>query len=534
MRIITPKLRISLTYCRVLSLHVWFKMISRCCNFLKLIWVPVTVMALIVCFAALIWLGRAGLDTVVSETHEIVGRNLDSAVRISEIASRLQKISAHLNGLMTLRAAGTEGVDVPREISKIVKDVSELRVDLSDYRDHLASPQQVLGINDALNTLENYEGAVRWVGSMLELDFAAAVAFIHPFNKLFDSTARQFEEITSTAVIDARLRATVAAESANGTVLKFIILTLIVAVAISVGAWMGGRQQHKLQMTTEVLERLVTKRTHELAQRTADLEESLVRLRETQASLVMQEKMASLGGLVAGVAHEINTPIGVALTCVTFLSDETEKIQAAHSDGKLRKADFAEFIENSTSMTRLLQLNIERAASLVATFKMVSADRTSEERRIFNLMQYIDKILTSLSPSYRTIGHTVTLDCPNDIVIDGYPGAFAQILSNFVMNSIAHGFDDGASGNLTVQVTKYDVNDVELIYEDDGRGVPPEHRARIFDPFFTTRRGSSCTGLGLHIVFNLVHARLGGSVQICESDGGGARFILRFPLKAPE
>ena len=503
-------------------------------TFWKYIWAPATVMAIIACFVALIWLGRAGLDTVVSSTHEIVGRNLDSAVRISEIASRLQKISAHLNALMTLRAARKEGFDVQNELSAIVKDISMLRVDLSEYRDKLATPLQVQGINKALETLENYEGAVRWVGSMLELDFAAAVAFIQPFNALFDSTSKKFEEITATAVSDARVRADSAARSANETVLMFVILTLIVALAISVGAWIGGRQQQKLKMTAEVLEQLVIKRTHELAQRTTDLEESLVRLRETQASLVMQEKMASLGGLVAGVAHEINTPIGVALTCVTFLADQTEKIQAAQSNGRLRKADFAEYMEDSASMTQLLQLNIARAARLVATFKMVSADRTSEERRSFNLMQYLDKILISLSPSYRTIGHSVVLNCPHDIVIDGYPGAFAQILSNFITNSIAHAFDEGCAGNISVKVSELDTDNVELVYEDDGRGVPPEHRDKIFEPFFTTRRGSSCTGLGLHIVFNLVHARLGGSVQLSETSNGGARFMLRFPLRAPE
>ncbi len=496
-------------------------------------WVLATAVAVVVGFGLLIWLGRSGLDTVVAETHEIVGRNLDSAVRISEVGSRLQKISATLNGLMTLRAAGKEDVDITKELLGVGRDVADLRAYLTHYRDHLATPPQVPGINEALETLENYEGAVRWVGSMLEIDFAAAVAFLRPFNALFDRASERFEEITTTAVNDARIRAEKAADSANKTVLEFIFVTILVSVAISVGAWLAWRYQQKLRMTADVLERLVEKRTHELAQRTADLEESLANLRDAQASLLMQEKMASLGGLVAGVAHEINTPIGIALTCVSFLGDLTGKVQAEYLEGTLRKSQFREFLENCDASAKLLQSNIERAASLVQTFKMVSADRTSEARRDFNLHEYLDSVLTSLGPSYRTVGHKVNLVCPDDIIIDGYPGAFAQILSNFVMNSIIHAFEDGQVGTLSVEVTDAGGGVVQMIYEDNGRGVLPEHRALIFDPFFTTRRGSGCTGLGLHIVFNLVHARLGGDIQLCEAPTGWARFMVRIPLTAP-
>ena len=499
----------------------------------RVLWVPATVAAVVLGFALLIWLGRTGFDTVVAETHEIVGRNLDSAVRISEIGSRLQKISATLYGLMTLRAAGKEDIDLPKELEALGQQVARLRTDLTDYRERFASPQQVAGINEALTTLENYEGAVKWVGSMLEIDFGAAVSFLRPFNLLFDQASRRFEEITAAAVADARALARGAADSANRTVLSFIVVTLLGAVAISIGAWLAGRHQQKLRMTADILERLVEERTRELAQRSADLEESLASLREAQASLVMQEKMASLGGLVAGVAHEINTPIGVALTAVTMLAARTRKIQAHYGEGKLRKADFADYLETGAETTALLQSNIERAASLVQTFKMVSADRTSEARRGFDLRDYLKGVLTSLGPVHREAGHEILLDCPDGIRIDGYPGAFAQILSNFVMNSIIHGFDEGQTGRLAVRVSEDEAGMVQLVYEDNGRGVAAEHRAQIVDPFFTTRRGAGSTGLGLHIVYNLVRARLGGDIQLEDAPAGGARFILRFPRVSP-
>jgi C4-dicarboxylate-specific signal transduction histidine kinase len=499
----------------------------------RTVWVPVTIVAVVVGFVVLIWLGRTGFDTVVAETHEIVGRNLDSAVRMSEIANRLQKISATLYGLMTVQAAGRETVDVSKELEALSKDVAHLRSDLSDYRDRFATPQQLQGINEALSTLENYEGAVKWVGSMLEIDFASAVSFLRPYNAMFDRASQRFDEITNTAVTDARARAEKAANSANRTVLGFILVTLGAALAISIGAWMVGRYQQKLRMTADTLERLVQERTRELAQRSIDLEVSLASLREAQASLVMQEKMASLGGLVAGVAHEINTPIGVVLTGVSMLATRTDDVMAAYTSGALKKSEFAEFLKVCSATTALLLTNIMRAANLVQTFKMVSADRASDIRRKFELKEYLECVVTSLSPIYLKGHHEIILECPDGIMIDSYPGAIAQILNNFVMNSVLHGFDEGQVGQLSVRILASDTEMVQLIYDDNGRGIAPEYRTRVFDPFFTTRRGSGCTGLGLHIVYNLARAGLGGTVHLDEGPKSGARFVLDFPRIAP-
>jgi signal transduction histidine kinase len=488
---------------------------------------------MVVGFGLLTWLGATGFDSVVSETRQIVGTNLDSGMRISEIASRLQRINATLYGLMTTSAAGRSDIDVPAQLEALSQEVHRLRADLTDYRERFATPPQVAGITETLTTLENYEGAVRWVGSMLEIDFASAVSFLRPFNAMFDRVTQRFDDITATAIADARARASQAASAANSTVLSFIVVTLLAALGISGLAWVAGRHQQRLRVTAETLEMLVTKRTQELAQRSADLEDSLVKLREAQATLVMQEKMASLGGLVAGVAHEINTPIGVALTGATMLADRTSQIREVYGKSKLRKTDFDDFLETVSTASTLLQTNIERAAHLVHTFKMVSADRTSEGRSPFDLKSYLSDVLVSLGPAYRRGGHQVTLACPDGITIDGYPGVLAQIVSNFIMNSLVHGYDAGQSGRLSITVSEPADQQVELVYDDDGNGIAPEHRGQVFDPFFTTKRGTGCTGLGLHIVYNLVTARLGGDIVLESSPGQGTRFTIRFSRTAP-
>ncbi len=277
----------------------------------------------------------------------------------------------------------------------------------------------------------------------------------------------------------------------------------------------------------------MAERTREVAQRSHDLEESLTHLREAQTKLVMQEKMASLGGLVAGVAHEINTPIGVALTGASMLVEETASVRQRVANGQLRRSDFDNFLALCADASGLLMFNINRAANLVHSFKMVAADRASDERRKFTLKTFLEEVTVSLGPVYRKPGHQVLISCPDGLIIDGYPGALSQILSNLITNSVVHGFEDGRVGHISIAVSSHSDGLVELVYCDDGRGIAPENRGRIFDPFYTTRRSCGSTGLGLHIVFNLVTARLGGDIRIEAPDDQGSRFILTFPHSAP-
>ncbi|KAA0571835.1 HAMP domain-containing histidine kinase [Azospirillum sp. Sh1] len=254
-------------------------------------------------------------------------------------------------------------------------------------------------------------------------------------------------------------------------------------------------------------------------------------LRRTQADLIQAEKMASLGGLVAGVAHEINTPLGNALMGATHLQDRLTAIGRLAGEGNLRRSDFAEFHDTADELARLMVLNLRQAGELVQSFKQVAADQTSGEGRQFLLKPYLEDLATSLSPSWRRAGHSLRVECPEDIEIDGYPGVLAQILTNLVMNSITHAYREGQQGHLLIQVDAPEPDMVDLVYTDDGRGIAQPDIARVFDPFFTTRRGSGSTGLGLHIVYNLVVNRLGGRVAVDSPPGSGVRFTIRFPRR---
>jgi signal transduction histidine kinase len=277
-----------------------------------------------------------------------------------------------------------------------------------------------------------------------------------------------------------------------------------------------------------------------ISRREADLraakdaaEAALNDLNLAQDRLIQAEKMAALGQLVAGVAHEINTPLGNALTAVSFLADETARIAQVARTGTMRRSDFLQFVDQAIETSSFTLLSIGRAADLVHSFKQVAVDQVSEERRHFDLKVYLDEVLQSLKPTWKKGGHQLEVNCPDGVEIDGPPGALAQVLSNLVMNSLVHAFDEGQSGSLTVQVAMADERMVELLYTDNGKGIPLEFRDKVFDPFFTTKRGAGSTGLGLHIVFNLVTRKLGGFISLDESTSSGCRFRIRFPRVAP-
>ncbi|KAA0572561.1 PAS-domain containing protein [Azospirillum sp. Sh1] len=263
-----------------------------------------------------------------------------------------------------------------------------------------------------------------------------------------------------------------------------------------------------------------------------EAERALQDLKEAQVQLIQAEKMAALGSLVAGVTHEINTPVGIALTGASLLAEKTRALRHLFEAGALRRGDFAEFIDIADEATQLMLLNIERATRLIQSFKQIAVDQASEERRVFELNNYIHEVLRSLGMRIRRSGHTVAVHCPEDLTIDSYPGAFSQILTNFVINSLLHGYDPGVRGRLTVTVTAKD-GEVELVYADDGRGIPAELHGKVFEPFFTTSRDRGGSGLGLNIVYTLVMRTLRGRLRLDSAPGAGTAFTLRFPRVTP-
>ncbi|QCO16011.1 PAS domain S-box protein [Azospirillum brasilense] len=265
-----------------------------------------------------------------------------------------------------------------------------------------------------------------------------------------------------------------------------------------------------------------------------EAERALHDLKEAQAHLIQSEKMAALGSLVAGVAHEINTPIGIALTGASLMAERIRLIRRDFEAGTLRRPDFADFLEMAGEASQLMLLNIDRAAQLIQSFKQIAVDQASEERRVFDLRDYIDEVLRSLGVRIKRAAHGVEVDCPADLLIDGYPGALSQVLTNFVMNSIIHGYAPEQHGTLRVTARAVGVDEVELVYADDGRGIPPELHGKVFEPFFTTSRGAGGSGLGLNIVYNIATRRLRGRIALDSAPGRGTVFTLRFPRVAPK
>ena len=265
-----------------------------------------------------------------------------------------------------------------------------------------------------------------------------------------------------------------------------------------------------------------------LEAQTVKLQQEIEDRKRTETQLVQSEKMAALGDLVAGVAHEINTPLGIGVTGISYLNDATRVFKKLFTAGDATKRDLENFIEDCEESCQVTLSNLNRAAKLVAGFKQIAVDQSSDEKRVFNLKQYIGEVLFSLYPRIKKTKHTVNVDAPDDLEINSYPGAFSQILTNLVMNSLLHGFEDVEKGTISITV-KNEESALILCYEDNGKGMTPAQQKKIFDPFYTTKRGAGGTGLGMHLVFNLVSKTLEGEISCTSSVDKGTFFTITIP-----
>ncbi|WP_193227719.1 sensor histidine kinase [Aureimonas psammosilenae] len=287
---------------------------------------------------------------------------------------------------------------------------------------------------------------------------------------------------------------------------------------------------HMAEATNRFLFEL-NKREGALRREKERTEETLRELRRTQRELIQSEKLASLGQLVAGVAHEINTPLGIALTTATVMRDELQSFSQGVGEGRVSRAAFDRFVERLRDGIRLTTANLERSAQLVVSFKQVAADRASGERRKFDLKGFLDDLFISLRPLGKRFGHTILVECGEGIEMDSYPGALAQVLTNLVTNAYNHAFEATGGGTIRIEAARSDGDRVTLLFRDDGRGIDPANRTRIFDPFFTTGRAQGSTGLGLHIVFSLVTGTLGGTIEVESAPGEGTCFAIQLPRR---
>src|SRR5215468_5860142 len=282
-------------------------------------------------------------------------------------------------------------------------------------------------------------------------------------------------------------------------------------------------------------ENAIAKRRTEDELRTAKekAESALLELNTAQQNLIDAERLAALGGLVAGVAHEVNNPIGISLTVASSFARRTEMFETdLRSEGALRRSQLEDFVRASRDASQQLVANLHRAGELIQSFKQVAVDRSHAERRQFALGEATDQIIASLRPVLKRAPIELTVDVPEGLLIDGYPGSYGQILTNLFLNAVNHAFGDGRAGTISISARARGHDDVEINFTDDGAGMTPDVQRQAFDPFFTTRRNEGGTGLGLHIVYNLVTQQLGGRMMLESRPGQGTTFRIIMPRTA--
>jgi len=313
-------------------------------------------------------------------------------------------------------------------------------------------------------------------------------------------------------------------------------------------AIVAGRYEHEIEGTAasdeigDMARNLEVFRENAVARRVAETElrrakehaeTALSDLQRAQRNLIEAEKLAALGGLVAGVAHEVNNPVGISLTVASSFARRVEEFSSEVQAGTLRRSRLDDFISGSRDAAQQLVGNLQRAGELIQSFKQVAVDRSHEERRQFDLREATDQIIISLRPALRKVPVELSIAGPEGLLMDSYPGSYGQVLTNLFLNAIVHGFPDGRSGRVIIDMRPIGSREVEVILADDGVGMTEEVQRRAFDPFFTTRRNQGGTGLGLHIVYNIVTQRLGGRLSCDSQVGRGTVFTLLLPRTAP-
>jgi signal transduction histidine kinase len=276
------------------------------------------------------------------------------------------------------------------------------------------------------------------------------------------------------------------------------------------------------------LQRYVEKQTRELQESNRKLQKAMADLHNAAEQMVESEKLAALGSLVAGIAHEVNTPLGISVTATTLLEESITTLVGAFESGTMKKSDLANFVASSQETVQIILTNLTRAANLIQSFKKIAVDQSSEAWQTIELESYLKDILVSLTPRLKKTRIQVDIQCPETLKINTMPGALSQIFTNLITNSLLHAFDAGQEGMITIKA-RVKKQDLVLNYIDNGKGIARENLDKIFEPFFTTNRGGGGSGLGLHLVYNIVIRSLRGSIGVNSAPGEGVKFTFILP-----
>ena len=289
-------------------------------------------------------------------------------------------------------------------------------------------------------------------------------------------------------------------------------------------------EKQQRELTLEIGKR--RQKEDELTRSKLELEKMVDELNQAQDRLVQNEKFAAIGGLVAGMTHEVNTPIGIGVTTSSFLDEKIAGLEQAFANKTLTPKMMESFISEAKQGSALLTSNLERASELIASFKQITVDQASEAIRTINLHNYLHEIVRSLTPKLKKSRHNIIIDCPDDLNLSIPAGAISQVFTNLILNSVIHGFEQKKMGEGEIKITVVDLaeeDSVAVIYSDNGKGMGEEQLNQIFDPFFTTKRDQGGSGLGTHIVYNLVRQTLNGSIEAESTIGKGLRYHITFP-----
>ena len=452
---------------------------------------------------------------------------------------------AQLEGVATAINGHYEGShsieDVQQFLSYIHgKDPNFLQLTLTDTDGTVLASTDSASIggqspNDTAGLLERGQSVVSHIkdsGGMPQVMLLAPMfedgATIGVLEVLFDSSQEE-------AIIDKRERwifivawfiILLAVGSLSLIIQRLLIAPLLILRKSAMAVQQGERH---VQLSLNSASREINELSGAFNDMVLNLENRYEELQNAQKQLVQSEKMVALGSLVAGISHEINTPVGIGVTAVSFLDQKTNEFAALFRENKAKRSDVETYLRTIGDSIAIIGTNLQRASDLVRSFKQVSVDQSSEAKRTFQVKDYLEEVLLSLHPRLKKTHHRVVVDCEESLEITSYPGAISQIVTNLLMNSLIHAYEPDDEGTIRLSVTRSG-DKLTLRYSDDGKGMEPDVADKMFDPFFTTNRGGGGTGLGMHIVYNLATQTLGGTIRCDSERGSGITVTIEFSV----
>ncbi|QTN28576.1 hypothetical protein HZ993_01580 [Rhodoferax sp. AJA081-3] len=402
----------------------------------------------------------------------------------------------------------------------LVRDLAEIQHVAADYALRMQGVIVVLGVPMQLEAITPVLWQVRLPIAQVEVAAALAPGWLATIARADVVTQQLFAMETKTERIERQMRQT----RHDYNELTNRLLAQVQDLTVAKDA-LGELNLH--------LESRVQARTADLALANANLSATLDELRTTQKELVRSAQLAGLGSMVAGIAHELNTPIGTALTGATALAESARAIHAQYAQGQLGRKTLDQFFVDTREVTDLLERNLLRAADRIGQFKNVAVDSGSEARRRFRLMDVVTGTLAFLAPKMEHCPYRLNLELDHSIELDSYPGAIGQVLTHFITNALVHAFTGRGGGSMLLRIALVSADEMEITFSDDGNGVPADRIAHLFEPFFTTRLGQGSSGLGLYIAYTQVRDLLGGRIEVSSVAGQGTCFTVIVPLVAP-